>query len=552
MMNFNQNMKKNNVQNTNQHVLENNIWIKACQLNLHHSKAAVITMNEWLKKNSKKHQVIAFIQEPYLANGRKISGFSRNFSLFQGKENCKVRSCIVVSKALNAWLLTQFSDEDTTTIGVKLNSKIFIFCSGYFDYYSAKKPPPKIIDDLTKECISKGWNLIIAADANAHHTEWGSTDINDRGDPLLDFIYSRNLHICNIGSEPTFQDCRRKQVIDITLCNDKMLKLISQWKVSKDLTMSDHNRIDFNILGNNFKYAKKTFIDLAQTDWKGLREDLINEVNKITFDLDLDNHERMLSEALSDSFFRNCKEIIVRERENPVFWNSSLTEKRAKARTINKRFKKHEEPEDELLLKDARADYRYALRKAGPDKWKKDCTELDSLHHTARLHKALTSERKRELGTMKDKNDIFTDTPEDTHNLLLEEHFPSRDLETEVEAMDYGEIDLENTELSDKMIHKQALYAAFNSFPGKKAPGPDGIYPMIIQKCLDIIDDHLISIYKKCINQEKSPANWLKSRAVFLTKPDKKDYSKSNSLRPLCLSSFLLKGLERLVLAMNY
>jgi len=34
--------------------------------------------------------------------------------------------------------------------------------------------------------------------ANAHHNVWGSSDINDRGESLLDFILSTNLYIANV------------------------------------------------------------------------------------------------------------------------------------------------------------------------------------------------------------------------------------------------------------------------------------------------------------------------------------------------------------------
>jgi len=65
---------------------------------------------------------------------------------------------------------------------------------------------PALPDDrssLRKLC-SKDDQLLIGADANAHHNEWGSFDINDRGESLLDFILSTYLYIVNVGEEHTF------------------------------------------------------------------------------------------------------------------------------------------------------------------------------------------------------------------------------------------------------------------------------------------------------------------------------------------------------------
>ena len=48
----------------------------------------------------------------------------------------------------------------------------------------------------------------------SHHTIWGSTETNGRGELLLDFILSTNL--C-IGCKPTFITRNRQEVIDIHL-----------------------------------------------------------------------------------------------------------------------------------------------------------------------------------------------------------------------------------------------------------------------------------------------------------------------------------------------
>ena len=51
--------------------------------------------------------------------------------------------------------------------------------------------------------------FLISADANSHHTVWGSSDINNRRDGLLNYILSNDLYILNKGSRPTFQVTNR-------------------------------------------------------------------------------------------------------------------------------------------------------------------------------------------------------------------------------------------------------------------------------------------------------------------------------------------------------
>ena len=59
-------------------------------------------------------------------------------------------------------------------------------------------PPSKVVD-LIRFPIAQKRNLILACDANAHHTILVSTNINKRGELLLDCIISINLTVENRG-----------------------------------------------------------------------------------------------------------------------------------------------------------------------------------------------------------------------------------------------------------------------------------------------------------------------------------------------------------------
>lgn len=48
---------------------------------------------------------------------------------------------------------------------------------------------------------------------------WDSTDINKRGEELLEYLVNTKLDILNVENIPTFRDARRAVVIDITQCS---------------------------------------------------------------------------------------------------------------------------------------------------------------------------------------------------------------------------------------------------------------------------------------------------------------------------------------------
>ncbi|KAJ8913176.1 hypothetical protein NQ315_009013 [Exocentrus adspersus] len=101
--------------------------------------------------------------------------------------------------------------------------------------------------ELVEWCKSNNLPLIVGCDANAHHTCWGSKDVNQRGQDLLEFLISSGLDILNRGTKPPFVTRNRQEVIDITISNSWSSHLVTNWRVSSEVSMSDHRHILFNL-----------------------------------------------------------------------------------------------------------------------------------------------------------------------------------------------------------------------------------------------------------------------------------------------------------------
>ena len=93
-------------------------------------------------------------------------------------------------------------------------------------------------------------------------------------------------------------------------------------------------------------------------------------------------------------------------------------------------------------------------------------------------------------------------------------------------------------------IMREAIF----SFKKYKSPGADGIFPVLLQEGFEIIADYLLDIYKNSVINNIIPNNWTNSRVVFIPKPGKFAYTSPKDFRPLSLTSFLLKGLEKIIL----
>ena len=88
---------------------------------------------------------------------------------------------------------------------------------------------------------------------------------------------------------------------------------------------------------------------------------------------------------------------------------------------------------------------------------------------------------------------------------------------------------------------------ALGGFEKKKSPGPDGIKPIIFEHLPEKTLLYLQIIYKSCIFLHYTPISWKETKVIFIPKPGKESYRVPKSFRPISLSNYLLKGLERVV-----
>lgn len=128
------------------------------------------------------------------------------------------------------------------------------------------------VKKLVSHCRAEKIPLIIGCDANAHHIVWGSTDVNDRGESLLEYISSTELNIHNKGNSPTFVTERREEVIDITLSSPDVSDQVLGWHVSPQWTASDHKWLEFDLVSDEVE--PKMFRDPSKTDWDKFLEKL--------------------------------------------------------------------------------------------------------------------------------------------------------------------------------------------------------------------------------------------------------------------------------------
>jgi len=142
---------------------------------------------------------------------------------------------------------------DLTAVKIKTlgggGPREIILGSAYLPYDDMEPLPPGELGRLVTGCRADGTHLIVGCDANLHHASWGSTNINNRGESLFNYIMANGLDIMNRGNKPTFVTSNRQEVIDITIATVYVGNCIKDWNVTEEVSCSDHRYICFTVTG---------------------------------------------------------------------------------------------------------------------------------------------------------------------------------------------------------------------------------------------------------------------------------------------------------------
>ena len=513
--------------------------MKVSQINLHHSKAASAALVLRLATGTED---LICIQEPWLykdwVRGLNKDGYSILYAAGPGK----TRACIMVKSNLKAFILSDFSDKDTCTIALENKRRVVWFMSCYMAHDHGDDPPNSMTRKAMSNANRKNIPLVICADANAHHTIWGSSDINQRGESLLNFIVDNKLTIVNRGNEPTFIVTNRREVLDVTLISDKFSYLISDWSVSKDCSFSDHLYIDFNFSIEVDKVEH--YLNRRKTNWsthsKVLSDMLPSCPTSIDDKSSLDSAVVSLTKALADATEKSCMKTIRKGKAKPAWWNAEIAEKRKECRKL---FNEAKVYGNWSTYKSSCNKFKNLVRKAKRQSWRKYCSGIENSSETSRLRKILSLNPT--IPSYIQKTDgSWTTSSKDTLEVLMDTHFPGC---KELDTLPMENLNTDVQDISGIPITQDRIRWAVKSFSPFKSPGPDGIIPADLQNNIDLLLPWLMKIFKACLQLSHVPSIWTTYKIVFIPKGGKTSHTKAKDFRPISLSSFLLKTLERII-----
>ena len=462
------------------------------------------------------------------------------------------RVAIIAPNNVSIWQDPELGNRDTVVATFSVDPetagrKEYKVISMYLPFDSAERMPGGTLTKIVRDLEMLGVGLIIGGDANAHHTEWGSTDTNLRGEQLLDWIGSTNLTILNEGNAPTFMTQTRREVLDLSMCSVDLLGLVEGWEVLQEDSFSDHALISWSMLLSP-QTIPITFRNPKKADWERYNKTLEKSLQDFNLDPitsreELEERTVELTRVLQMAFDEVCPVRTFAPKPNHYtpWWNKNLAKLRKVAKRKFNYYRRNPSEDTYQEMRLARQEFRRELNRAKRQCWEEYSSGINSMRETSRIIKVLKRDKRTNLTHLRTEGGNMVSKPKELLTTLLDAFFPANQntMELEDETFDLPVI--------QEIVTIPRIGHAVKAFQPFKQPGKDGVYPILLQKGIDHLEQPLALLFRASLTFGYIPKLWRTARVAFLPKPGKSIYNTPSAFRPICMVSFLLKVLEKLI-----
>ena len=516
------------------------------QLNMHRAHAAAAVLDSKVASNP----AVCLLTEPCTAFN-KVTQVPRNHVCIPGTPlSSRPRAALLIPRDIPVVALEQLSNHDCSVALLSTARGKILIASVYLDSNGPVIPEwlSKVITYIDRNHVP----AVIAFDSNAHSQLYGP-DTNDRGKLFEEFILHNNLNVENKGDSPTFHAFRRGQSIDtyIDVTLSKNLIPLTNWRVHElSFNGSDHHTISWSI---PLELDPKPLIrPWLKADWKLFRD----EVDKFEFHVPESLTTRKVDKMLTRWYktINSALDKACPKREPKLSPAESDWYGREQRFLKNRATRKYQAYRDSRCSKKrktyikAKRAYGRSCRKARKLSWRMFVEKTPNEKNMAVLYKIAQRRDKRTINTLLKQDGSLTDPGKETIQMLTDTHFPAAtEGTTPFHHNNDHVIDTETIRDSHDWIDEDLVRKSFKLFKPHKAAGPDGLKPIVLKYLPSNAIEALTIIYKACISFGHTPKLWRQTKVIFLPKPGKTSYDIPKAYRPISLSNYLLKALERLV-----
>jgi ribonuclease HI len=553
--------------------------IRCMQVNLQHSRTATDNLMKLIQQDLTD---IVLVQEPYIIQN-KLAGITRTHRTYITNEERSRATIVIANEEIDAIIIKQLCDRDTIVAEVRYKSIRFLAASMYFDITEDINCSIAKIEEILK--LSTGTGIIIGIDSNSRSQAWHDKQTNARGRTLEEYLSSRDLNIMNEESElTTYQSTRGRSNIDVTITNNSLLKILTDWQISTDDSLSDHNIIKFNIgqcnYGIQYKYTGTRYITTEETFRKfddNLKEGIAKEFemqNKDDFETqddilakyiqDTDDIEQAVGK-LQTAITTSCKKSFktrwntnkMTKQKSVPWWTAELTIKRKRLNALRRLYQRTKNNEElrnhrKKVYYEERKEYQTTIKKEKIKSWKEYCNLTSHTNPWNAIYKLAANKTRgsQMLTTLKKQDGTITTNIEETAKMMAEHLIPK---DEDKDDTDYHKQIRKQVKESiqtaeDREYTIEEVKNAIAELKHKKAPGEDTITAEIYKRVYKQFPKSIYTLYNECLRRGQFPRKWKKVKIVPITKPGKENSSDVTKYRPISLVNVPGKVLEKLLI----
>jgi ribonuclease HI/endonuclease/exonuclease/phosphatase family metal-dependent hydrolase len=550
--------------------------IRILQLNLNKSdKAHLELINSDL---GRKYDII-LIQEPYTTAFNAIrtpANFRPVYPKNRFVDDAQIRSVTWVNRELNTnyWESLDIPDtNDVTAIRIKGSYGNISIFNVYNDCTHRRTETTirrYLRDNAQIIGADDNQHMVWAGDFNRHHPLWDrdedthlfTTRATRMAENLINLIAENNMVMPLPKGIPTLQHMRTKRYSrpDNVFCTEGLQdSIISCNVVEQDRPNStDHFPIATTIDIPQRKSNPNGRHNFREVEWTSFRKRLVEKLSHQPAIASIENEAQLneatltLVTALQDTINQEVK-ISQPRPESKRWWNSDLKEMKKELNRIRLesfKFRTITHHPSHRTLRAKSKDFGEAIIRVKREHWENYLEEMtaDDIWIANRyLREPIGDGGSPRIPTLRSKdedgNEITLASNEEKANIFGKTFFPPPPTTpTTPTGYQYPEPLPDPEPLTKEQILRQV-----KRLSPYKAHGPDGIPNVVLQRCIDIIVDRLLTIYQAILQLNLYYDPWREFTTVVLRKPSKPSYEIPKAYRPVVLLPTLAKVLTAIV-----
>jgi hypothetical protein len=450
---------------------------------------------------------------------------------------------------------------------MNVDGREIILISVYFKYSDNVHDHVRGLSDVLR--LLRGRQVLLAGDFNARSPLWFDRPGSDRtgsARPVEEFISSSGLNILNRPGPATFAGPAGESYIDLTLCSDGLLSLLSNWRVLPDAVVCDHRLITWSV------GAAPAVDPIGLRSFKCFRPDWQGFASSLDFELrDFDDWVRLDADFAGDKF----NSAVVNAAESALgrckpggghatsWWNPDLSLLRRKFKAAERAFRPvrkkeidRESPAGVRLwgaLQRARGAYQKAVRLAKVAAWRDWITDVGntdpwSVSRTVVKTKKSADHYLTSVITDEGETKSIGDTLKALVDGLVPVDRPDTYTRHQMQLAVLSRVPPRGRGTEEvTVVNREELGEIIKGLGPRKAPGIDRINGIIVKKVWEYCPDVVLRLMQKCLREGVFPRVWKRGLLRVIPKGNDKPVSDLKAYRPITLLPSFGKVLEILV-----